>query len=46
MTRSTKHTLKFTTKAKREQINNLFLIYSFNILHRGAYSPSIQREVN
>ena len=28
MIRSTKHTLKFTTKSKREQINNLFLIYS------------------
>ena len=28
MIRSTKHTLKFATRVKREQINNLFLIYS------------------
>ena len=28
MIRSTKHTLKFATNSKREQINNLFLIYS------------------
>ena len=28
MIRSTKHTLKFTTKSKREQINHLFLIYA------------------
>lgn len=28
MIRSTKHTLKFVTKSKRKQINNLFLIYS------------------